>query len=712
MNKPHPDTTMAMRSTSTEKPSIRKLIALLLLIAALPGMAMVIYGYQSVRDEAVAQAREEVRSAAELAATTQEQMVEGVRQMLATVASGPSVRRNDLLDLCSEYLTNISRTFPNYGSISVVDLQGRLRCLSDASTKAIAVSARPVFERAITFRQFAMDDYSMEAPTSGGEIGFAIPVFDYSETVTGVAYATLDLALVSARLDSLLVSDSVNVMIADGEGTVLATNNRDAQDIGVSISNPALLQRIARSAPEGRVIPGDTEEDWLHEVVRVGEMNSQPVYAIASAKRSEILAGPLARLQHQLIVLAMACALGIAMAMRLAQRQFISPISALLKRMEAATEQKTAPPSTDPAVAAPSREFAALEKTFAGMLQELNKKNAQLSKAQEITRVGFFQLDLEKQVYTASESVREILGLRQAPLESPTEGSLTPAQFLSMIHPEDRERVRHHRLMLLQGNKPEHLQYRITRPDGKTRWIDAFGYVENDSQGKPILYAGAIQDVSEQQRLRRLYQIQSKINEAILSARTVRDLFERVCNICVTHAEMRMACVAAVDPQKGVITVEASAGHDEGYTDIVSAASLDVATHDLPIPTALRTGKLTVSNNIAAVLNKYPWVSEADARDYQAVAAVPFTAAGQGTKALVLIASRDRILPGRGMPAARSHRAEPGGRGEPSKRRGSQTRARAASEAAGDLYLPAQRHRSDQRRRALWRPWTKDPLCQ
>ena len=639
MNKPHPDTIMAMRSTSTEKPSIRKLITLLLLVAALPGVVMVLYGYMSVRDEAVAQAREEVRSAAELAATTQEQMVDGVRQMLATVASGPSVRRNDLLDLCSEYLTNISRTFPNYGSTSVVDLQGRLRCLSDASTKAVAVRERPVFERAVASRQFAMDDYSMEASTSGGEIGFAIPVFDYAETVTGVAYATLNLALVSARLDSLLVSDSVTVMIADGQGTVLATNNRDIQDIGVAISNPALLQRIARSAPEGLVAPDDTEEDWLHEVVRVGEINSQPVYAIASAKRSAILAGPLARLQGQLLVLALGCALGIAVALRLAQRQFISPIRALVKRMEAAAEQKTALPPTDRAVDAPSREFAALEKTFASMLQELNKKNTQLSRAQEITRVGFFQLDLEKQIYTASASVREILGLRKAPLESPTEGSLTPAQFLSMIHPEDRERVRHHRLMLLQGQKPEHLQYRIIRPDGKTRWIDAYGFVEHDSQGKPILYAGAIQDVSEQQRLRRLYQVQSKINEAILSACTVHDLFEKVCNICVTHAEMRMACIAAVDPHKGVITVEASAGHDEGYTDIVSAASLDLATHDLPIPTALRTVKLAVYNNIAAALNKHPRALEAAARGYKAVAAVPFAAKGEGIKALVLMAS-------------------------------------------------------------------------
>lgn len=621
-----------------KKPSIRRLITVLLTIAALPGLVMVIYGYIGVRDEAVARAREEIRSAAEMAAATQEQVVEGVRQILATVASGPSVRRNDLLDLCYEYLTNISRTFPNYGSISVVDLQGRPRCLSDASTKAVAVRERPVFERAIASRQFAMDDYSMEASTSGGEIGFAMPVFDYAETLKGVAYAAVDLALASARLESLVVSDLVTVRIADAKGTVLATNNRRAQVIGAPISDSALLQFIAKPSAEGRVIPDDTEKDWLHEVVRVGDVGSQPIYAVASAKRSEILAGPLERLQSQLIVLALGCALGIAVALRLAQRQFISPISALVKRMEVAAEQKTATPFTDLAVDAPSLEFAALEKTFAGMMRELSKTNAQLNRAQEITRIGFFQLDIEKQIYTASASVRDILGLTQVPRESPTEGSLTPAQFLSMVHPEDRERVRHHRLMLLQGKKPEHLQYRIIRPDGKTCWLDAFGFVEHDSQGKPILYAGAIQDVSEQHRLRRLYQIQSQINEAILSARTVRDLFKRVCNICVTHAEMRMACIAAVEPQTGVVMVEVSAGHDDGYTDIASAASLDEATHDLPVPTALRTGKLAVSNNIAAALNKYPWASEATERGYQAVAAVPFMAQGEGTKALVLMA--------------------------------------------------------------------------
>ena len=137
-----------------EKPGIRSLITALLMIAALPGMVMVTYGYMGVRDDAVARAREEVRSAAEMAAATEEQMIEGVRQTLATVASGPSVRRNDLLDLCNEYVTNISRTFPDYGSISVFNLQGRPKCLSDASTKAVAVSERSAFERAVASREF------------------------------------------------------------------------------------------------------------------------------------------------------------------------------------------------------------------------------------------------------------------------------------------------------------------------------------------------------------------------------------------------------------------------------------------------------------------------------------------------------------------------------------------------------------------------------
>ncbi|AOF85689.1 sensory box protein [Hydrogenophaga sp. RAC07] len=622
-----------------EKPGIRSLVAALLMIAALPGMVMVIYGYMGVQDDAVARAREEVRSAAEMAAATEEQMVEGVRQTLATVASGPSVRRNDLLDLCNEYVTNISRTFPNYGSISVFTLQGRPRCLSDASTTAVAVSERSAFERAVASQQFAMDDYSMDASTGGDEIGFALPVYDYSETMTGVAYATLDLALLSARLDSLSVSNPVTVMIADSKGTVLATNQRGVQAIGAAISNPALLQRITRSAPVGRVIPADIKADWLHEVVRVGEVNSQPIYAIASAKRSDILAGPLERLRHQLIILALSFAVGIFLALRLAERQFIKPIGRLLMRMEAAAKQKATPPSGDLGADAPSREFSGLEKTFTNMLQELNKKDAQLNKAQEITRVGFFQFDLEKQVYTASASVRDILGLRKENVESPTEGSLTPAQYQSMIHPEDRERVRHHRMMLYQGKKPEHIQYRIIRPDGKTRWLDAFGFVEHDSRGKPILYAGALQDVSEQYRLRRLYQVQSKINEAILSARTIQDLFERVCGICVTHAEMRMACIAAVDPQKNALKVEASVGHDEGYTDILRTESLDVGTLDLPISTALRTAKLAVSNNLATTLKAFPWAPEAARRGYRSVAAVPFLAAGQGLKALVLMAS-------------------------------------------------------------------------
>src|SRR6266487_4739697 len=72
-------------------------------------------------------------------------------------------------------------------------------------------------------------------------------------------------------------------------------------------------------------------------------------------------------------------------------------------------------------------------------------------------------------------------------------------QLLQVVHPEDRERIKQTvQDMLEHGDGGEReSEYRITLPDGSTRWIAGYGGVELDERGKPAFARGVSRDITK-----------------------------------------------------------------------------------------------------------------------------------------------------------------------------------------------------------------------
>ncbi|MEA2604143.1 MAG: hypothetical protein QOF89_5135 [Acidobacteriota bacterium] len=70
-------------------------------------------------------------------------------------------------------------------------------------------------------------------------------------------------------------------------------------------------------------------------------------------------------------------------------------------------------------------------------------------------------------------------------------------EFLSLVHPEDRERVRLalHRAVHEGAEYDEEL--RLLRPDGTVRWVADKGRVTRDETGKPVRMSGVMFDITE-----------------------------------------------------------------------------------------------------------------------------------------------------------------------------------------------------------------------
>ncbi len=127
--------------------------------------------------------------------------------------------------------------------------------------------------------------------------------------------------------------------------------------------------------------------------------------------------------------------------------------------------------------------------------ETLRRKEASLRYAQSQAHLGSWEINLSAQTYSWSEEMFRIFGFDS------TSGVPTFEKFESIIHPDDRERVRICFNQSLSSQKPFHDEYRIIKPDGSIRWVEARAKPIFDYKGKMVEYSGTAQDITERKQM-------------------------------------------------------------------------------------------------------------------------------------------------------------------------------------------------------------------
>lgn len=113
--------------------------------------------------------------------------------------------------------------------------------------------------------------------------------------------------------------------------------------------------------------------------------------------------------------------------------------------------------------------------------------------ALEAGRLGSYELDPSTGKMVCSERCLANFGL-------PPEEDFPFDKFLSMIHPNDRERVNSSVAKALEDHSDYEVEYQIIRPDGETAWIFARGRGIYDESGKPLLMNGVTLDITSRRQ--------------------------------------------------------------------------------------------------------------------------------------------------------------------------------------------------------------------
>jgi hypothetical protein len=196
--------------------TLRFRLILLVFLAVLPALSVILYSGLEQRRMAAEAAEKNVLDLVTRASLYQERIVEGVRQMLFTLAELPAVRKQDGA-AASAVFARILEKQKIYGNISAINLQGipRQRPAATLAPKwAAAILTRPL--TGLSHRE-----YGIGRATGKPTLHFGYPVIDHG-VVQGVVSSSIILDYLNTLVARTQLPTGAMLTIIDRDGTILA----------------------------------------------------------------------------------------------------------------------------------------------------------------------------------------------------------------------------------------------------------------------------------------------------------------------------------------------------------------------------------------------------------------------------------------------------------------------------------------------------------
>jgi formate hydrogenlyase transcriptional activator len=224
--------------------------------------------------------------------------------------------------------------------------------------------------------------------------------------------------------------------------------------------------------------------------------------------------------------------------------------------------------------------------------QALRESEARLTLAAASADAGLWELDLETRRFWSTDKARDLFGL-------PADSGVTLDTFLTLVHPEDRERVQQTVEQVTRSGEGLRIEYRSLHPDGSVRWMTSRGRRHPESSAKPRRLMGVTIDITErkqmegqlQARLREIEDLKQQLEHENLYLREeVKHLFSGE-DIVAQSGAMRqvLAKVEQVAPTDSTVLIAGETGTGK---EVIARA-----IHNL----SKRKGRMLVTVNCASL---------------------------------------------------------------------------------------------------------------
>ncbi|MEM8604372.1 MAG: PAS domain S-box protein, partial [Cyanobacteria bacterium P01_H01_bin.121] len=144
----------------------------------------------------------------------------------------------------------------------------------------------------------------------------------------------------------------------------------------------------------------------------------------------------------------------------------------------------------------------------------LQASEERLRTALDAAQMGSWDWNLETNEVIWSDSLERLIGLEPGTFDNRLETAI------SVVHPEDRQRVIDISTRSIQEGTPCYVEFRVVKANGELRWIASQGNVIQDASGRPLRMAGMDMDITDRKEAELSLQRTNALLAAINTAQT------------------------------------------------------------------------------------------------------------------------------------------------------------------------------------------------
>lgn len=198
---------------------------------------------------------------------------------------------------------------------------------------------------------------------------------------------------------------------------------------------------------------------------------------------------------------------------------------------------------------------AAIAIQNARLFEEISASRGQLSEALQIARIGYFEIDLQKETITLTDELFALLGTsasREGGRELPLEDTI--AKFII----EDDVSIARQAVTDVLALPPDRndltSEVRYKTVDGRILWISTVYRLERDLAGKPAKIAGSSQDITERKTNELTQAATTQISESALTSQNMDELMGSIHHAIGSLLPARNFYIALYDASSQLIT--------------------------------------------------------------------------------------------------------------------------------------------------------------